>query len=341
MIDAASKPEFTVRHYRSSDEPLVLELLRLSLGEGPAGERSSAFFGWKHLANPFGRSLMLVAESENKIIGLRAFMRWRFVAGGRTLSAVRAVDTATHPEFQRMGVFSTLTRAALGELGDEVDFVYNTPNKKSMAGYLKMGWGTVGTLPVSLRVRRPIRFALAVAGARAAQHEAPAVEAESARAVLNGDIELSELLAEVHLAGPEISTERSAEYVRWRYAGTSGLDYRAIREPEEGRIRGIAIFRVRPRRRLWETTLLEVIVPRGDRKTARRLMRRVLGSAGTEHAACHFPKRTAQARAALRLGFLPTPAGITLVVNPLQANIRGQLTSRSSWALSLGDLEVF
>jgi GNAT superfamily N-acetyltransferase len=340
MSVVASKPEFTVRHYRGSDEPLVLELLHLALGEGPAA-RSPAFFRWKHLANPFGRSFMLVAESQSKIIGLRAFMRWRFVVGGRTLSAVRAVDTATHPEFQRMGVFSTLTRAALGELGDEVDFVYNTPNKKSLAGYLKMGWSMVGTLPVSLRVRRPIRFALAVAGVGAEQRAMPAVEAESVRVILDADIELSELLAEAHLAGPEITTERSAEYVRWRYASTSGLDYRAIREPQEGRTRGIAIFRVRPRRGLWETSLVEVIVPRGDRTTARRLMRRVLANAGTDHAACHFPRRTAQARAALRAGFLPTPAGITLVVNPLQANIRERLMSEGSWALSLGDLEVF
>ena len=67
--------KFQVRQYRDSDEPRVLELLRLTLGEGPSGERTSAFFRWKHLANPFGRSFMLVAEferSDHRSPGLHA-----------------------------------------------------------------------------------------------------------------------------------------------------------------------------------------------------------------------------------------------------------------------------
>ena len=74
-----------------------------ALGGGPAGSRPAEFFRWKHLENPFGRSFMLVAEADGRIVGLRAFMRWEFVAGDGAFRAVRAVDTATHPDYPGAG----------------------------------------------------------------------------------------------------------------------------------------------------------------------------------------------------------------------------------------------
>ena len=130
-----------------------------ALGGGPAGTGPAEFFRWKHLENPFGRSFMLVAEADGRIVGLRAFMRWEFVAGDRRFRAVRAVDTATHPDHQGKGIFSRLTLEALDALRDQADFVFNTPNEKSLPGYLKMGWQVVGRVPIRIRVRRPIRFA--------------------------------------------------------------------------------------------------------------------------------------------------------------------------------------
>src|SRR5918994_5166036 len=98
----------TIRPFSVGDEANVLELLGLTLGGGPAGRRPAEFFRWKHADNPFGPSFMLLAEADGRVVGLRAFMRWRFIVDGRELSAVRAVDTATHPEYQGIGVFSRL-----------------------------------------------------------------------------------------------------------------------------------------------------------------------------------------------------------------------------------------
>jgi hypothetical protein len=99
----------------------------VALGAGPVGRRPPEFFRWKHLENPFGPSLMLVAEDDGRVIGLRAFLRWRFQAGGGTLQAVRAVDTATHPGYQGLGVFTRLTRAALAALEGQVDLCSTPP----------------------------------------------------------------------------------------------------------------------------------------------------------------------------------------------------------------------
>ena len=86
---SGTRMALAIRPYRDEDEPAVLSLLSASLGAGPAGARPPEFFRWKHLENPFGRSFMLVAESEGQVVGLRAFMRWEFTAGDRSFRAVR------------------------------------------------------------------------------------------------------------------------------------------------------------------------------------------------------------------------------------------------------------
>jgi hypothetical protein len=135
-------------------------------------------------------------------------------------------------------------------------------------------------------------------------------------------------------------TQKSPEYLRWRYGSAPLLDYRAIADIRDETLQGLAIFRVRPRAALWETTVAELIFPAGDLRTAGRLLRRVIGSASTDHVTTHLPPGGTGARAARRRGFLPAPGGLKLVVNPLREMVVDP-TSFDAWAFALGDLEVF
>lgn len=328
--------DLDIRPYRPDDEARVLELLAASLGGGPAGERPPEFFRWKHFASPFGDSYMLVAEAGGRMAGLRAFMRWRFVAGDRSYAAVRAVDTATHPDFQGKGVFQKLTLRALEDLREEgVDFVFNTPNAASLQGYLKMGWKPVGQVPVSLRVRRPIRFLRHLRGAGADPGADPPVDAPTADEVLAKVDGLDDLLASTNLAGERLRTPRDAAYLRWRYGEAPLLNYHGV--ADDG---GLAIFRVRPRDALWETTVSELIVRPGARGAARRLLGRVRDASRVDHLAAHFSDGS-MAAAARRSGYVRAPRGMTFVVNPLRDGIRPDPAELASWAFSIGDLEVF
>ncbi len=99
---------------------------------------------------------MWVATDRGRVVAFRAFMRWEFVRGGRVLRAVRAVDTATDPDYQGRGLFRALTMHGLESVrADGVDFVFNTPNGQSRPGYLKMGWRDVGRLPAAVRFTGP------------------------------------------------------------------------------------------------------------------------------------------------------------------------------------------
>ena len=338
MHQRAAKPGVTVRPFTAEDLPDVLELLDASLGGGPAGRRPPEFFRWKHLDNPFGPSFLLLASSDGRLVGLRAFLRWRLLTGDRVVAAVRAVDTATHPDAQGRGIFTRLTLAALDELRGQVDLVFNTPNAKSRPGYLKMGWREVGRVPVAVRVRRPLRL---LRGRRpgADPGRPPPVAAPPAAAVLERGQEVAGLLwREPAPAG--LATARDLGYLRWRYGAAPLLGYRAVTEERDGGLAGLAIFRVRPRGGLWEATVAEVLAG-GDPATARRLLRRVARAAPVDHLTLSAPAGSAAARAAARAGFLPSVAGISLVANPLAAGVRPDPFTRGSWSLTLGDLEVF
>src|SRR5690606_1498508 len=145
-----------IRFAESADLDEIIDLLRVSLGESLL-PKSVAYWRWKHIDNPFGPSPVLVATERGRIVGVRAFMQWRWRMGGQTLKAVRAVDTATHPDHQGKGIFRKLTLRMLDECRERgIGFVFNTPNKRSGPGYLKMGWSKAGRLPIHVAVRRPL-----------------------------------------------------------------------------------------------------------------------------------------------------------------------------------------
>jgi GNAT superfamily N-acetyltransferase len=132
--------ELVIKEARREDIEAIISLQKLSLGEGLI-PRSEEFWTWKHIENPFGASPVLLAWNNNQLVALRAFMTWQWKYGNNTYQALRAVDTATHPDWQGKGLFKKLTLALLDKqiiLGK--DFVFNTPNKQSLPGYLKMGW---------------------------------------------------------------------------------------------------------------------------------------------------------------------------------------------------------
>src|SRR5437762_662527 len=142
-----------LRPLEPADRGNVLALLATSLGRGE-DPRFDLLYAWKHEQNVFGRSEVLVAADDNAIVGFRAFMRWQFERRGQVVEAVRAVDTATHPDYQGRGVFTRLTMSSIDRLRhDRLSFVVNTPNDQRSPGYLHIGCRVVAGRPIAVRRR--------------------------------------------------------------------------------------------------------------------------------------------------------------------------------------------
>ena len=309
----------SMRVAEASDADSVLDLLRVSLGKGsdPVYED---FFRWKHEESPFGRSPSWVACADGRVVGFRTFMRWEFDRDGRTLHAVRAVDTATAPEFRGRGIFSQLTRGAVEDLrADGVDLVFNTPNEQSRPGYLKLGWQLVGRLPVLLRPRTPL-VAPRILRARAAA--ALWSEPTTAGEPIGSAQGLAKLVTDPEAMPGGLRTRRSDGYLAWRY-GFAPLHYRVLQAGD-----GAAIFRIRRRGAAVEAVVAEISAPSPAGR--RRLVAAVLRASRADYAIRIGPPS---------VGEIPVPGmGPTLTCLPISGL---DVPPLSRWHLQMGDIELF
>src|SRR5688572_14578158 len=219
-----SDDELIIRPAEDVDTTSILGLLRKSMVEG--SPRTLDYWNWKHRDGTFGPSYVLVAEKDRTVVGLRAFMRWEWAAGGRVLHAVRAVDTATHPECRGRGIFTKLTEALVEQVrAAGVAFVFNTPNANSRPGFIKMGWKSLGRVTLLIRPQRPWRIMAALArravGGRSAAADLPA---RPAKDVLDHPEIVAFAERAVRTDG-RLGTPRTAAYLRWRYGNVPGFTY--------------------------------------------------------------------------------------------------------------------
>jgi GNAT superfamily N-acetyltransferase len=342
--------DLSVRAAGPGDTDRILALLRVSLGEGSI-PREREYWQWKHERNPFGASPMLVAEADGGLVGLRAFMRWRWAAGSAEWPAVRAVDTATHPQWQGRGIFSRLTRQLVEQMKAEgVRFVFNTPNAKSRPGYLKMGWQSVGRTDLWIRPLRPHRLAGAALRVRRKGSKGPSAEPVASTAPTAADVLGTPALRDVvsRLAAsadsPALTTPRSLQYLAWRYGDVPGFRYHALVEGD-GEDGAAIVFRFKRRGALVELRLCEVLAGRGrrSRRMFGRVIARAASSAPADFAAAMLPATEAAGRLLLASRFIPAyRAGPILTVRPLASGAnRPDPMDRASWMPSIGDLELF
>ena len=319
--------ELESRPATADDLPAIIELLAQSMGRADDA-RFDALFRWKHLENVFGPSPMWVACDRDRIVGLRVFMRWEFERAGRIVRCVRAVDTATHPDYQGRGIFKRLTLDALAPMEtDGVEFVFNTPNSQSRPGYLKMGWHEVGRARACVR---PLSLGGAVRLARSrvpASHWSEPLSGGRPVADVIADPALGELLARRGREPEVFCTRVDVPFLAWRY-GTPLLDYRAVIAPG-GLTQGVAFVRLRTRGRAREVVLAGLVTP--SPAPPRGLVREVVGSL------------RGQADYVLGVGRLPGCVRVP-TFGPV-VTTRDVVTSApreiGAFAFSLGDLELF
>jgi GNAT superfamily N-acetyltransferase len=327
--------DLEIREYHDGDEAAVLELLQASLGWVPDSQYER-FFAWKHRENPFGRSPAWVALDGDRIAGFRVFLRWEFTRAGSpdaTIRTVRAVDTATHPDYQGRGIFSRLTLHAIEALRAEgVGFVFNTPNDQSRPGYLKMGWKPVARLPVLFRPRS-IGALVAVARARvpAEKWSLPTAAGQSAPEMLDDRAAVADLLRACGSTTTGMQTNRTPEFMAWRY-GFAPLAYRVLLAGPT-LADGLVVFRLRRRGGAVEAAVCDVLVPDARPAAIARLLRKVLRESGADYAVRiggrHVP----------RAGSLPLPGqGPTLVWRSVADDT---MPEPDAWRLVLGDVELF
>jgi hypothetical protein len=198
-----------------------------------------------------------------------------------------------------------------------IDMVFNTPNPKSGAGYLSMGWHEVGHIGVMVRPsRRLFRRAAgdripdlreAIVGASAVEHTG--VTDRKPRG---------------------LRTPRTQQYLRWRFSRPQ-VEYGAIEAGDS-----IAVVRPGVRSGRTELVVSDVFGPQPA-----AALRKCAHSSRLSYLAGWFAAGSPERRGAIAAGMIPVPGVKTLrlVANPLR-ELPFDVTDLSVWDFATSDLEL-
>ena len=307
-----------LRNATDTDIPAIIALLKSSLGES-SSPKSIFYWNWKHNKNPFGNSPVLVADTNGMLVGVRAMMKWQWQKGDKIFTALRAVDTATHPDFKGKGIFSKLTLQMIEEsTSNNVDFIFNTPNIQSKPGYLKMRWKEAGKLRIGLQLRFPSFFK------KSTNNYITYDDANLNHLCTHWNNELSK--------ANKYFTPKSPDYLNWRYRDNPVIDYIIHCEHDIY----IAAY-LRPRKHFMELRVSELIY-QGDAKTIADKVKRVLNSllSTTKLTLISFSPDASDIIPGISFVL---PIGPVFTLRNL--NMQFSFENLNDWNISVGDLELF
>jgi len=302
-----------------ADIPEIVKLLKLSLGESLM-PKSEEYWRWKHVNNPFGPSPVLLAMDGNKLVGVRAFMRWEWRRGNQIKKAVRAVDTATHPDYQGEGIFKKLTLSLVEECKKEgVDIIFNTPNEKSEPGYLKIGWLEAGRFPIGVAIKKPLSvFFQAIIGSR--RHK-EFISSESFGLNIPASFAMN-------CDRNKYSTNCSLDYFKWRYEKIPFINYYSVSNQKAW-----VVFRLIKGRGGTELRVVDVF---GKKIHLKQVLKNLF----------KFKEFDFMSIDGFNMNLLPSliklksKIGPSVTVNELRKK-NSEFVDFSRWTPTIGDLEVF
>ena len=312
-----------IREASEIDIPNILRVLKASLGE-VSSKKTQEVWEYKHVKNPFGKSLVLLAVIDDEIVGVRAFMKWKWQLGDKEFIACRAVDTATHPNHQGKGIFKKLTLKAI-DIAEKNGwhFIFNTPNDQSKPGYLKMGWSEIDRVKVQFT---PINYFFKLMPAM------KDFDLNSSRQLTENSSELI-LNHNQRLKAKGLFTPKDLNFLLWRYMHNPMQDY--IVYSSENLF--IAAY-VKMRGKLKEFRVAELIYRNKQALSLANSVIQNLAIRSFAHIISCEPLDTGLTMINLKLKLGPT-----LTFKNLNLNVGEQedLNSIDKWQYSIGDLELF
>lgn len=250
-----------VREANQNDSPGLAELFRNVFNF----DRGEDHYRWKFFDNPDGPPVISVAEDAGKLVGQYALWPTRMRLGSAVVLGAQSLDTMTHPDYRRQGMFTVLTEHCMNLATDRgVEVLYGFPLENTIQGFIhKLDWQCTGNVPIWIRPLHPSKhyrvpnwaspFADIVSkvlpkGNCRQFHLENAIPAKPS---------LELLLNEWRSQKGRCRVERTYERFLWRYSENSGMKYRWVAAYEGEHLKSIAIWGVEIRN--GNAVLAEVI----------------------------------------------------------------------------------
>ena len=211
------------------------------------------YFAWQFLEGPKGRPIAHCARPDDAAAGALAGVYLvtpaTLLAGPHTLEFSTSVYTATHPDYQRRGIFGRLAELTYDKCRREgIAGTVGVPNNNSLPGFRRLGFTVLGSMEVLARAVSPFG---------AGEIDARVREFESLR---DFDRIVCRLDRARALSGT-VLFERQPEFLAWRYFRCPGVRYRIFGfMGEPGRLTGLIVMRRARRKGVPITVIADFLV---------------------------------------------------------------------------------
>lgn len=340
---------WTVRESAPEDFADISELFTIVFGLS----RPLAHSFWKFRDNPAGPSIGVVAVDSGRIVGQYALMPTRLRLGADVVLGAQSLDTMTHPDYRKQGMFIRLARECY-ELAAKrgIEALYGFSNPLSHWGLVQdLNWDHVADIPRWVRFIRPgtltsIPDVLKPIGALVVRARASLLPKGNSsprgievRLQKPSDNDVEMLLEGWRNSEGSCRVERSMEWYRWRFDPTSRVDYRWAIAYRDGHAQAWAVWGTHE----WgknramidlmgcDPEALEAVTAVAVREAVRRGLSHIL-------AITNVPLHI---KALKSCGF--TQSGtIPLIVRSMTArNLGGNIHDPASWRVSTADADTF
>lgn len=193
------------------------------------------YFSWKYRDNPSGSLVGFEATHQGAVVASYAVIPEAYVVDGRPRVVWQSMDTMTHPDYQRRGLFVTLARMTFDHLAsvDPEFLIIGIPAPASHAGFTKkLGWSDVHQFRLMFQERRAF---MAVTSIR----RSPQL---SFRTITGSATSLTEYLRLRPPPSRHIQNEISAEFLTWRVLDNPMRKLELVEFSHSGEPCGIAAF---------------------------------------------------------------------------------------------------
>lgn len=144
-----------IRPFNPDDIEGLVELFAASF----QAEVTAEYFRWKYLSNPAGQAEAMLAIEGERIVGFYGMIPEVYAIDGEDWRVHQSMDTMTHPDFQRRGLFTRLAGECYAAIQAKAGYLLGVgfPGETSHRGFTeKLQWSTVMELPYHF-TNRPLQ----------------------------------------------------------------------------------------------------------------------------------------------------------------------------------------
>jgi len=317
---------YKIIRLQKKDTALMKQLLDSAASIHNREKDSIEWLKWKYFNSPFGEAICLLAVKDNVIAGEVTFGRYEYILNNSILKCITSYQTMVHPQHQKKGLFSKLTKEVLAIAKEEdIDLVFNFPNNASKTPFKRLNFTPINHIKNYVHIANILNFISSPTSLKKTFIPKKIKEIDSQNLSL-----LKEISKTIKPLTTDILTpNRTFNYMKWRYFTQPLFNYKIIIVKM-----GWVIVRTGKRGKLNEVQIMEIFPESSFNSTfIKQLKKKIKIECNADIILINISKTHPLNLNLIKTGFISLPHNISFFTFAINNNFNNYLNQKN-WILT-------